>query len=124
MKPTSQHRCRKDEDGESSVQPPARLYQPRRKKAEIRRRRHQRQRQQQQRCQIGLEHHSGAVDGTLHSECHEDRGFKDKFQLPFPLLSDPDAGVIEAYGSWGEKQAYPELFVWAPALIAVSDTLG
>src|SRR5688572_25867219 len=27
--------------------------------------------------------------------------FIDKERLNFPLLSDPDGGVIEAYGAWG-----------------------
>ena len=26
--------------------------------------------------------------------------------LPFPLLSDPDKTMIEAYGAWGEKKMY------------------
>ncbi|MHA3701297.1 thioredoxin-dependent thiol peroxidase [Jatrophihabitans sp. YIM 134969] len=26
--------------------------------------------------------------------------------LTFPLLSDPDKGVLEAYGAWGEKKLY------------------
>lgn len=32
--------------------------------------------------------------------------FKEKYQLPFPLLSDPDHAVHEAYGAWGEKVLY------------------
>jgi thioredoxin-dependent peroxiredoxin len=32
--------------------------------------------------------------------------FADKFDLAFPLLSDPEANVIEAYGAWGEKNMY------------------
>lgn len=30
--------------------------------------------------------------------------FKEKFSLPFPLLSDEDHAVSEAYGVWGEKK--------------------
>lgn len=30
--------------------------------------------------------------------------FADKFQLNFPLLSDPDKTVIQAYDSWGKKK--------------------
>lgn len=29
--------------------------------------------------------------------------FAQKFSLPFPLLSDPQMSMIEAYGAWGEK---------------------
>jgi len=32
--------------------------------------------------------------------------FKDKYDLPFPLLSDPDKAVAKAYGAWGEKVLY------------------
>ena len=32
--------------------------------------------------------------------------FKQKYQLPFPLLADPDHLVAEAYGAWGEKSMY------------------
>ncbi len=30
--------------------------------------------------------------------------FKEKYQLPFTLLSDPEHTVCEAYGVWAEKQ--------------------
>ena len=30
--------------------------------------------------------------------------FKEKYQLPFPLLVDEDHAICEAYGVWGEKQ--------------------
>lgn len=32
--------------------------------------------------------------------------FADKFDLPFPLLSDPEHSVSEAYGVWKEKSMY------------------
>jgi thioredoxin-dependent peroxiredoxin len=32
--------------------------------------------------------------------------FKQKYQLPFPLLADPAHLVAEAYGAWGEKSMY------------------
>ncbi|HET7604029.1 MAG TPA: thioredoxin-dependent thiol peroxidase [Gemmatimonadales bacterium] len=32
--------------------------------------------------------------------------FRDKFNLPFPLLADEDHSVAEAYGVWGEKSMY------------------
>lgn len=32
--------------------------------------------------------------------------FKEKFSLPFTLLSDPDKAVIKAYGAWGTKKMY------------------
>jgi peroxiredoxin Q/BCP len=32
--------------------------------------------------------------------------FRDKYGLRFSLLSDPDHGVMEKYGAWGEKVMY------------------
>jgi peroxiredoxin Q/BCP len=32
--------------------------------------------------------------------------FRDKCDLNFPLLSDPDGNVVEKYGAWGEKNLY------------------
>ena len=32
--------------------------------------------------------------------------FEAKFQLPFRLLSDPDAEMQKAWGVWGEKNMY------------------
>ena len=32
--------------------------------------------------------------------------FKEKYQLPFPLLSDADAEVQKAWGVWKEKTMY------------------
>jgi peroxiredoxin Q/BCP len=34
------------------------------------------------------------------------RRFRDEEGLTFPLLSDPDRQVLEAYGAWGEKKLY------------------
>ena len=32
--------------------------------------------------------------------------FRQDYDLPFILLSDPDHAVAEAYGAWGEKKAF------------------
>lgn len=37
--------------------------------------------------------------------------FKDKYGLPFPLLSDEDLKVIKAYGAWGERSMYGRKFM-------------
>ncbi len=34
------------------------------------------------------------------------RKFKEKYDLPFPLLSDEDAEVQKAWGVWKEKNMY------------------
>jgi peroxiredoxin Q/BCP len=32
--------------------------------------------------------------------------FRDKYELNFPLLADPDHSVAAAYGAWGKKKMY------------------
>ena len=32
--------------------------------------------------------------------------FKQKYDLPFPLLSDPTTKMLQAFGAWGEKKLY------------------
>ena len=36
--------------------------------------------------------------------------FREKYDLPFVLLSDPDHAVAEAYGAWGEKKNYGKTY--------------
>jgi peroxiredoxin Q/BCP len=47
-----------------------------------------------------------AVIGISPDEPAKLREFRDKHGLPFPLLSDPDHKVLEAFGAWGEKSLY------------------
>lgn len=37
--------------------------------------------------------------------------FRDKYGLPFPLLSDEDHAVAEAYGVWGERSMYGKKYM-------------
>ena len=42
--------------------------------------------------------------------------FRDKYQLNFPLLADPDHAVAEKYGAWREKNMYGNArMTYAPA---------
>ena len=34
------------------------------------------------------------------------KGFKEKYELPFTLIADPDKTICEAYGVWQEKSMY------------------
>jgi peroxiredoxin Q/BCP len=36
--------------------------------------------------------------------------FREKYNLPFILLSDPDHQVAEGYGAWGEKKMYGKTY--------------
>ncbi len=44
----------------------------------------------------------GVSKDSISSHCK----FRDKYKLTFPLLSDPDGKVLEAYGAWGDKVMY------------------
>jgi peroxiredoxin Q/BCP len=44
----------------------------------------------------------GVSKDSVASHCK----FRDKHSLTFPLLSDPDGKVLEAYGAWGDKVMY------------------
>jgi len=44
----------------------------------------------------------GVSKDSIASHCK----FRDKYSLSFPLLSDPDGKVLEAYGAWGDKVMY------------------
>lgn len=37
--------------------------------------------------------------------------FKDKYQLPFRLISDVDQKVLKDYGAWGEKKMYGKSYM-------------
>jgi peroxiredoxin Q/BCP len=39
------------------------------------------------------------------------RAFDERFGLGFPLLSDPDHAVAEAYGVWGERSMYGKTYM-------------
>ena len=37
--------------------------------------------------------------------------FKEKYKLPFDLLSDPEGTMCEAYGAWGEKSLFGKKYL-------------
>ncbi len=47
-----------------------------------------------------------AVIGVSPDQPAKLREFREKHGLTFPLLSDPDHKVLEAFGAWGEKKLY------------------
>jgi peroxiredoxin Q/BCP len=47
-----------------------------------------------------------AVVGISPDKPEKLRKFRETHALAFPLLSDPDHLVMEAYGAWGEKSLY------------------
>jgi len=47
-----------------------------------------------------------AAIGISPDEPAKQKKFDDKYDLGFPLLSDPDNKVAKVYGAWGEKSMY------------------
>lgn len=50
--------------------------------------------------------------------------FAAKQSLPFPLLSDPDHAVMEAWGAWGEKKSYGRTLTGVIRSTVVVDAQG
>jgi peroxiredoxin Q/BCP len=50
--------------------------------------------------------------------------FDDKHTLGYPLLSDPDHAVAEAYGVWGEKSMYGKKYMGIVRSAFVIDAAG
>ena len=60
-----------------------------------------------------------SVDST---KSHEK--FISKYQLPFPLLSDTEHHIVEAYGVWVEKSMYGKKYMGAERSTFVIDAEG
>lgn len=50
--------------------------------------------------------------------------FKQKFNLPFPLLSDPEKKALDAYGVWKKKSLYGRTFLGIERTTFVIDEEG
>jgi peroxiredoxin Q/BCP len=50
--------------------------------------------------------------------------FTEKYHLTFPLLSDPDHGVLTAYGVWGEKTNYGRTYMGITRATFLIDAQG
>jgi thioredoxin-dependent peroxiredoxin len=51
------------------------------------------------------------VLGVSRDDSESHRAFREKYGLPFTLLSDPDHEVSEAYGVWGERKNYGKTYM-------------
>jgi len=50
--------------------------------------------------------------------------FKSKFALPFPLISDEDHKIVEAYGVWKEKSMYGKKYMGTERTTFLIDEKG
>jgi len=53
-----------------------------------------------------VQSHGALVLGVSRDSLTSHEKFKTKYNLGFPLLSDPDGSVHRAYGAWGTKKNY------------------
>lgn len=53
-----------------------------------------------------LEGLGAAVLGVSGDDVASHQAFRDKYNLNFPLLADPDHAIAERYGAWREKVLY------------------
>jgi peroxiredoxin Q/BCP len=52
------------------------------------------------------------------------KGFKEKYELPFPLIADTDKKICEAYGVWQEKSMYGRKYMGVVRSTFVIDEKG
>ena len=50
--------------------------------------------------------------------------FETKFNLPFPLIADPDRKIVEQYGLWAEKTMFGRKYMGVLRTTFVFDTDG
>lgn len=62
--------------------------------------------------------------GVSPDDVDSHRKFHAKHALPFPLLSDPDHAVADAYGAWGEKRMYGKKYMGILRTTFVIDANG
>ena len=78
----------------------------------------------------GLRDSWGNLEGRAHifgisvDSAVSHQKFIDKFQLPFPLLSDPEKQIVHAYGVWVEKSMYGKKYMGAERSTFVIDGAG
>ncbi len=61
--------------------------------------------------QAELEAKGAKVFGVSKDSLKSHDRFTEKFDLNFPLISDPDLEILQAYGAWGDKKMYGKTFL-------------
>ena len=64
------------------------------------------------------------VLGVSRDDADSHRRFREKYGLPFTLLSDPDHEVADAYGVWGERKNYGKTYMGINRSTFVIDSEG
>lgn len=66
----------------------------------------------------------GEIFGVSVDPANRHEKFIEKYQLPFPLLSDPDHKIVKAYGVWVEKTMYGKKYMGTERATFVVDAKG
>lgn len=53
-----------------------------------------------------LKSHGAAILGVSRDDAGSHQAFAEKYSLPFPLLTDPDAAFLKTVGAYGPKNLY------------------
>jgi peroxiredoxin Q/BCP len=65
-----------------------------------------------------------AILGVSPDDEKSHASFKSKFDLPFSLIADPEAKILNAYGVWGEKNMYGKKYMGVLRTTFVIDETG
>ena len=71
----------------------------------------------------GTEKHAQIFGVSIDSTASHQK-FVDKFRLPFPLLSDPERKIVNAYGVWVEKSFLGKKYMGTERTTFVIDSEG
>ncbi|MBI4470796.1 MAG: thioredoxin-dependent thiol peroxidase [Acidobacteria bacterium] len=71
-----------------------------------------------------LKRHNITVLGVSSDDQISHQRFTEKFELPFPLLSDPEHEIAERYGVWGEKKLYGKTYMGIKRMTFMIDEEG
>ena len=64
------------------------------------------------------------VIGVSVDSVESHKKFKNKFDLNFPLLADPDKKIVDTYGTWKEKSMYGKKYMGIERTTFIIDEQG
>jgi peroxiredoxin Q/BCP len=68
--------------------------------------------------------HRAKIFGVSVDSAQSHRKFIDKYNLPFPILSDPDKKIVNGFGVWVEKSMYGKKYMGTERSTFVIDGTG
>ncbi|GAB6281907.1 MAG: thioredoxin-dependent thiol peroxidase [Ignavibacterium sp.] len=71
-----------------------------------------------------IEKYNAVVIGISADSISSHKNFSEKFNLPFPILSDEDKKVLELYGVWKEKNMYGKKYMGIERTTIIIDENG